>query len=189
MARILLKKMGSLRIDTKIYEVKFLCNLDKCKGGCCTVYGENGAPLLSEEIPLIDADLEKFKKYMLPKSIDYINRNGFWVHDTDGELSVQCINNRDCVFVYYDENEIAKCAIEKAYFAGESNFRKPISCHLFPIRVNSSYVYYEQFSICEPALENGEQENVELVNFVNSALERRFPPEIHKLILSKHKEE
>lgn len=189
MARNLFKSMNSIKIDTQIYDIKFLCNLDKCKGGCCTVYGENGAPLLEEEIPIIQENLEKIKKYMQKNSIDFINRNGFWVHDSDGELSVQCINNRDCVFVYYDEHKIAKCAIEKAYSRGESNFRKPVSCHLFPIRVSNNYIYYEQFSICEPALENGELENVELVNFVKSALERRFPPEIHKLILSKHKEE
>lgn len=189
MARILFKKMDSIKIDTNIYEVKFLCNLDACKGGCCTVYGENGAPLLSEEIPQIEANLEKIKKYMLPKSLDYINQNGFWEHDTDGELSVKCINNRDCVFVYYDENKVAKCAIEKAYFEGDSNFRKPVSCHLFPIRVRNNYVYYEQFTICEPALTNGVENNVDLVDFVESALSRRFPPQIHNLIKSNHKEE
>lgn len=181
--------MESLKIETKIYEIKFLCNLDKCKGGCCTVYGENGAPLLTEEIQQIDLNLTNIQKYMLPKSIDYVNRNGFWEHDSDGELSVKCIINRDCVFVYYDDNEVAKCAIEKAYFEGESSFRKPVSCHLFPIRVRNNYLYYEQFSVCEPALENGEKNNVQLINFVDSALERRFPPEIYKLISNKYKEE
>lgn len=189
MARILLKMLDSLKIDTKIYEQKFLCDLLKCKGGCCTVYGENGAPLLSEEIPKIEENLEQIQKYMLPKSFEFLKRNGFWVHDTDGELSVQCINNRDCVFVYYDDNLVAKCAIEKAYFEGESQFRKPISCHLFPIRVRNNYVYYEEFSICESAIENGKQNNVQLVDFVDSALQRRFPQEIYKLILSKHKED
>ncbi len=189
MARILLKMDISIKIDTKIYEIKFLCDLAKCKGGCCTIYGENGAPLLYEEIPQIENNLEKIKKFMLPQSIKFLEKNGFWVHDSDGDLSVQCINNRDCVFVYYDENSIAKCAIEKAYIEGESSFRKPVSCHLFPIRVRKNYVYYEKFDVCEPALENGKRHNIDLLDFVSAAIERRFPQEIHKIILKKHKEE
>lgn len=183
MARILLKMLDSLKIDTKIYELKFLCDLNKCKGGCCTVYGENGAPLLSEEIPQIQANLETIKNYMLPKSIDYLEQNGFWEHDTEGELSVKCINNRDCVFVYYDNEAVAKCAIEKSYFEGGSSFRKPVSCHLFPIRVRDNYVYFEQFSVCEPAISNGEQNNTKLLDFVSPALERRFSLDIYQQIL------
>ena len=188
MARILLKMDIPLKIDAKIYEIKFLCDLVKCKGGCCTVYGVNGAPLLSDEILQIENNLENIKKNMLPHSIDFLERNGFWTYDTDGELSVQCINNRDCVFVYYDEDSIAKCAIEKTFLEGESNFRKPVSCHLFPIRVRNNYVYYEKFEVCNPALKKGEETNVDLIDFVSSAIERRFPSEISKLIIKKHKE-
>ena len=168
------------KIDSTILQKKFLCDLTKCKGGCCTVYGENGAPLLSEEIPIIEEYLPIIKKYMKPKSIDFLDKYGFWEHDTEGELAVTCINKRDCVFVYYDEgSDIAKCAIEKAYFAGEITFQKPISCHLFPIRVRGEHIYYEEFSMCEHALKNGEENNVNLVDFCKDSIELKFSNEFY----------
>lgn len=169
--------MDSYKIDTQIFQTKFECNLAACKGGCCTVYGENGAPLLADEIPQIEQNLEKIKPFMLDTSIDFIDKNGFWTYDTEGELSVQCINNRDCVFVYYEEG-IAKCAIEKSFLHNESSFRKPVSCHLFPIRVRNNFIYYEKFSICEPALENGQKNNTELLKFVKDAMVRRLPANV-----------
>jgi hypothetical protein len=165
-------------IDKNIAEIHFACHLTKCKGGCCTVYGGSGAPLLAEELELIEKNLESAKKYLSERNINYIEKKGFWEVDLEGSLTTLCINSRDCVFVYY-EGDIAKCAIERAYFEGESDFRKPISCHLFPIRIRGNNLVYEEFSICRPALEKGSEENIIMGNFLKDAIIRRFSEDFY----------
>jgi len=165
-------------IDKNITEIHFACDLKKCKGGCCTVYGGSGAPLLAEELELIEKNLESAKKYLSERNINYIEKKGFWEVDLEGSLTTMCINSRDCVFVYYD-GDIAKCAIERAYFEGESDFRKPISCHLFPIRIRGNNLVYEEFSVCSPALEKGSEENIIMGNFLKDAIIRRFSEDFY----------
>lgn len=165
-------------IDKNIAQVHFSCDLAKCKGGCCTVYGGSGAPLLGEELELIERNLESAKEYLSERNINYINKKGFWEVDIEGSLTTVCINNRDCVFVYYD-GDIAKCALERAYFEGKSDFRKPISCHLFPIRIRGNNLVYEEFDICRPALEKGKSENILMGNFLKEAIIRRFSEDFY----------
>jgi hypothetical protein len=133
---------------------------------------------LAEELELIEKNLESAKKYLSERNINYIEKKGFWEVDLEGSLTTLCINSRDCVFVYY-EGDIAKCAIERAYFEGESDFRKPISCHLFPIRIRGNNLVYEEFSICRPALEKGSEENIIMGNFLKDAIIRRFSEDFY----------
>src|SRR6185295_20146591 len=126
-------KIENILIDEEVLEAKFSCDLKECKGACCTFPGENGAPLQENEINDIKRIFPVAKKYLSKRSLDLISNEGFFV-EKNGEYSTNCIEKKDCVFVYY-EGDVAKCSIEKAYFNDNTNFRKPISCHLFPIRV------------------------------------------------------
>jgi hypothetical protein len=178
---VFIQMFEKIEIDKKILELHFACDLKECKGACCNVYGGSGAPLLEEEIPLIENNLEIVKQYLSEVPTNYINKKGFWEIDEDGTPSTVCINKRDCVFVYYD-NDVAKCAIEKAFFDGKISFRKPISCHLFPIRIRDNKLVYEEFAVCDSALKKGKEENIALVKFLKEALIRKFNENIYSEI-------
>ena len=162
-------------IRTEIAEKKFACDLEKCKGACCTLESEYGAPLLEEEVDVIDKILDIVKEYIPERHREEIESNGFY-EVKDGEILTNSVNNKACVFVYY-ENDIAKCGIERAFFEGRITFRKPISCHLFPIRISKfggDVLRYEKFSQCSPALEKGEKQNFKLVDFCEDSLKRLY---------------
>jgi hypothetical protein len=162
-------------ISRDLIEKKFVCDLEKCKGACCTMESEYGAPLDAEEIDLIDSILTDVLDYLPEQNRDLINREGFWEKKTE-QLMTKTVENRECVFVYYDEN-IARCAIERAYLDSKVEFRKPISCHLFPIRKNDfggRVLRFEEYSECDPALIKGIKENVTTLDFCRDSLERLF---------------
>lgn len=168
-------QIDNILIDEDIVKAKFSCDLKKCKGACCTFPGEYGAPLLDSEIAQIEKALPEAKKYLSPKSLKVLEQDGFF-EGSDGDYSTVCIDKKDCVLVFY-EGDVAKCALEKAFFDGKAEFRKPISCHLFPIRVGSfggSYLYYEKISECEPAKEKGKAEEIPLYESLKDSLTRSF---------------
>ncbi|MCL5990529.1 MAG: DUF3109 family protein [Bacteroidetes bacterium] len=165
----------NILLEEEITETSFSCDLNKCKGACCTFPGKYGAPLKDDEINMLYDNFDNAKQFLSKKSLDYIDKHGFYEGSKEN-YSTMCIDKKDCVFVYY-ENSVAKCAIEKAYNLGLSSFRKPISCHLFPIRVSSSgrnYLYFQNIPECKPALKKGRSEKVELVNFSKDALIRAY---------------
>jgi len=162
-------------IRTEIAEISFACDLKKCKGACCTVESEYGAPLLEEEIEQIESILDIVKEYLPKKHRLEIEDNGFYESKND-ELLTTSVDNKACVFVFFDKG-IAKCSIEKAFFDGKTKFRKPISCHLFPIRVSKfggEVLRFEKFKECSPALENGAKNNIKLIDFCKDSLERLY---------------
>lgn len=180
--------IDDILVDDKILSSKFSCDLEKCKGACCTYKGEVGAPLFIEEVDKIKENLNAAKKYLNQNSIDIIEKEGFFDNPHD-VLSTRCIEKKDCVFVFY-ENNVAKCSIEKAWHNGESDFRKPISCHLFPIRVGDyggKFLYYENISQCNPALKKGVAENTKLSESVKDALKRAFGEEWTSKLINKSK--
>lgn len=159
----------------ELIDTKFACDLYKCKGACCTLESEYGAPLLEEEISEINDSLEFVKKYLSDSHLKKLESDGFF-ENKNGELMIISLMNRECIFAYY-EDSIAKCALEKAFVKGETKFRKPISCHLFPIRVGKfggDILRYEEFSECKFALEKGKQENINLLDFCKEALIRLY---------------
>lgn len=173
-------EIKNVLIDEKIASTSFSCDLQKCKGACCTLPGGSGAPLLNEEIREIERSYKAAKKYMRTSSLKLIEANGFFEGEYN-DYSTKCINNKDCVFVFY-ENDVAKCALETAYHNNESEFRKPLSCHLFPIRLgnfNGPYIYYDKFEECNPALEKGKKENISMIESVKDALIRKFGVEFY----------
>lgn len=180
------KKM--VQIDDKIisldiFEKKFLCDLLKCKGACC-IHGDSGAPLEDEEADKLDEIFEDVKPYMRKEAIEAIEKEGQpYMIDSDGDLVTVLVNNKECAFVFF-ENGITKCAIEKAHFDGNSKFRKPISCHLYPIRVKKYKDFeglnYDKWDICKPAIANGQSNDLPLYKFLKEPLIRKYGTEWYK---------
>ncbi len=168
-------------VDDALANTHFACDLGACAGACCTMPGGRGAPLLESEVEEIEAATPVALKWLSERNRGMIALNGA-VEGRPGDYSTQCIDNRDCVFVYY-EGAVAKCAIERAYFSGETTFRKPISCNLFPIRVHDlsdgSFLHYEKISECRPALTRGRADGVKLYIFLKEALIRAFGEEFY----------
>lgn len=161
-------------IHESVVSKKFACDLLACKGACCTFPGGRGAPLRDDEIEEVEKAYSVVESMLPAEHRDTIRRYGV-IDKTAGGFATQCIDGKACVFVYYDSG-IAKCSIEKAYFEGKLSFRKPVSCHLFPIRTNEekNEIHFEYFSECGPALENGEKRNIPVHEFTGEALVRVF---------------
>ncbi|MCH7972909.1 MAG: DUF3109 family protein [Bacteroidetes bacterium] len=162
-------------VRDEILSQKFVCDLEKCKGACCTLKSEFGAPLLKEEIPLIEENYGEVEKYLPEKHKKAINTSGFY-EEKHGELMINSVDNKSCVFVYY-ENDIAKCSLEKAYLEGKSSFKKPVSCQLFPIRISNfggDVLRYEKFSECNHAEKKGSNKNTYLYEFSEEPLTSKY---------------
>jgi hypothetical protein len=175
--------IDNILVSEDILETEFSCDLAECKGACCTFPGEYGAPLLKEEVAEIEQCLSAAYKYLPETAKEIIKRNGF-TDDEHGELAVRCIDKKDCVFVFY-EGDIAKCALEKAYFEEGTSFRKPISCHLFPVRVShfgGDSLFYAEIPECKPALKYGKQKNEYIYENVKEALIRAYGQRWYKLL-------
>ena len=160
-------------IDPTIAEVKFSCDLAQCKGACCTMPGPKGAPLTEEESKEIEKAFPVIKKYLSEEHLDAIDEFGL-VERSWGGITTPCFEHRACVFVTY-ERGIAKCSFETAYYKNEIAWRKPLSCHLFPIRVDhgfTDYLRYETIPECSPALKRGNAENSYLSDFLKDSLVR-----------------
>jgi len=162
-------------VSKEIAESNFACDLKKCKGACCTLESDHGAPLNFEEVEKIESILHEVKPYLPQNHVDAIEKNGFF-EEIDGDLMTRSISGKSCVFVYF-EDDIAKCGIERAFFDGKVDFRKPISCHLFPIRVSKfggDVLRYEKFKECLPAVDNGNETNEKLLDFCRESLTRLY---------------
>jgi hypothetical protein len=164
-------------ISEDILEKKFVCQLDKCKGACC-VQGDAGAPLMHSEIKEIKDRLDQVKPYMMEESINKITKYDFWTRDRDGDLVTECMNDGACVFVNYRTDGTTECSIERAYMDGKIDYKKPVSCHLYPIRANKfgSYIAmnYHHWDICRDACIAGEDLKVPVYQFLKEALTRKM---------------
>lgn len=160
-----------------IKEKEFVCNLEKCKGACC-VEGDFGAPLEDDELPILREIYERVKPYLSEAGIRAIERQGTYVLDDDGDFSTPTIGGRECAYSVYDEKGVLKCGIEQAWLDGKISWKKPISCHLYPIRVtkkkNFEALNYHKWSICSPACALGKELQVPLYKFLKDALVRRY---------------
>lgn len=162
-------------IDGQIPKVKFACDLAKCKGACCTMPGYRGAPVLESELEEIEKAYPVIRKYLSYRHQDVVEERGLF-QGRNGDRTTQVVEGRAWVFVTYEDG-IAKCAFEKGYLSSEISWRKPLSCHLFPIRVEAGLperLRYEQISQCEPALGRGESEKLPLVEFLRPSLVRAY---------------
>lgn len=164
-------------VSFDVFEKQFVCDLSACKGRCC-VDGDAGAPLTDEEGDLLSEIYEKIKPYMSKKGQQVVNQFGVFVIDNDNEKTTPLVNSEECAFVSFDDDGTAKCAIEKAHNDGKIDFKKPISCHLFPIRIKEyadfEAVNYEAIDICKPACECGQKLEVPVFRFLKEPLIRRY---------------
>jgi hypothetical protein len=206
---------ANFQVSPDLGEVHFACDLDVCKGACCTMPAAAGAPILESEIAELERVFPAVEKYLQPEALAVIETHGIWERDIHGALTIPAIRGRDCIFVCYDDQEagesgwkhrptgdsdgsrrsalparppqqsrIAYCAIEKAHRAGEiTGFPKPISCHLFPIRIyptgpdNSFEIVYEEIPECKGGRACGKREKISVVDFLESPLVRALGEE------------
>ena len=181
-------QVGNCIVGTELLEEHFLCNLDSCKGHCC-VEGEAGAPLEDGEAELIEKFYPKFKKYLREESIKEIEKVGYSVIDKrDGEPVTPLIKGKECAYAIF-ENGIAKCGIEKANQKGKISFRKPISCHLYPIRIKKlgddmDALNYHFWHVCDPARDYGCKKKVKAYVFLEDALVRKYGREWYNELLA-----
>lgn len=169
-------QLGKTIVSEDILEKEFVCNLTACHGACC-VDGDAGAPLIEEETKILEEIYPLVKPFLRPEGIAAIEAQGTWVVGTDGELETPLIDNKDCAYVIFD-GKTALCGIEQAYNQGIVQWKKPVSCHLYPIRIKDysefAAVNYDRWEICDPACSLGKELEVPVYKFVKEALVRRF---------------
>jgi hypothetical protein len=179
-------------ISEEIFEEKFVCDLNACKGECC-VAGESGAPLEEEELSIMINIVDKVKPYLNKKGLKAIEKYGPYVIDSDGDFTTTLVGKeKECAFVVFDDNKIAKCAIEMAHKDGVIDWQKPISCHLYPIRTTTYKTYdavnYHRWNICKDACACGQKLDVPVYRFLKTPLIRKYGKEWFKKLELAHKE-
>lgn len=155
----------------------FVCNLEACKGACC-VEGDLGAPLAEDELQILEQEYDKIKPFLTEMGRAAIEQQGLYVKDWEDDYSTTTINDRECAYALYDERGILKCGIEQAYLAGATSFKKPISCHLYPIRITKyedfEALNYDRWTICNPACSFGAELGVRIYQFLKEPLIRKY---------------
>ncbi|MGB3184063.1 MAG: DUF3109 family protein [Cyclobacteriaceae bacterium] len=164
-------------ISDDIRDQLFVCNLSKCKGACC-VEGDLGAPLEDDELSVIKEIAGEVRPYLSEAGQRELDKQGAYVLDSDGDYSTPTIGGKECIYAIYDENKILKCGIEQAYLDGKINWKKPVSCHLYPIRITRydefEALNYDRWHICAPACDLGKELGVPVYKFLKDALIRKY---------------
>lgn len=175
--------IGEVLVDDDVVTERFSCDLAKCKGACCTLEGTRGAPLLDEEKEFVERHYPSVRKYLAPRNIKVIERKGM-VDGVPGAYATAVIDNKECVFVMW-EGDVAKCSFEMAFNNGEIPWRKPLSCHLFPLRYSGGepgLLRYEEIPECTAGREKGSAAGTRLHEFVKDALVRRLGADWYGLL-------
>ncbi|MEM9675013.1 MAG: DUF3109 family protein [Bacteroidota bacterium] len=180
--------VGNAVLSDDVKEQFFVCNLKKCQGACC-VEGDAGAPLEKEELPILDEIYEDVKPFLTKVGIREIEKQGKYTTDRDNDYVTPIINGRECVYATRDKKGMLKCGIEQAYQAGKTSFRKPISCHLYPLRIdtydNYDAVNYHRWHICNPACDLGRELGVPLYRFLKEPLIRKYGEDWYNELVDK----
>jgi Fe-S-cluster containining protein len=170
-------QIGKTIVSEDIIEKDFMCNLSACKGACC-IDGDAGAPLEPKEAKILEDIYPKLKPFLRKEGIEAIETQGVYVTSEDGELETPLINGADCAYVIFDKKKVALCAIEEAYNQGEITWKKPVSCHLYPVRVQDysefSALNYHKWEICDDACALGKELQIPIYKFVKEGLIRKF---------------
>lgn len=170
-------QIGKTIVSEEIVQKDFLCNLSACKGACC-IAGDAGAPLEEKETKILEEIYPLVKPFLRKKGIEAIESQGTSVIGEDGEFETPLIDGADCAYVTFDNRGTALCGIEEAYNQGEIKWKKPVSCHLYPVRVQDysefAAVNYHQWEICDDACTLGKELQVPVYKFVKEALIRKF---------------
>ncbi len=169
-------------VSEHLLEKKFICDLNACKGECC-VAGDAGAPLDEEEIAILEDIWDEVKPYLPKDGVKAIEKQGVFVIDEDGDYTTPLVKGKHCAFTIFDDG-IAKCGIEQAFYDGKVNWKKPISCHLYPVRITKFKTYdavnYHKWEVCKPACECGAKLNVPVYKFLKEPLIRKYGKDWYK---------
>lgn len=170
-------EIGDTLVSLDLLAERFCCDIAACRGACCEE-GDSGAPLLEEELESLAAALPQVLDLLSPEARAVIDRQGVAYTDQEGDLVTSIVGGRECVFACRDEEGVWQCAIEKAWERGLTPFRKPVSCHLYPVRVHPHRrfvgVEYHRWDICQPACRLGEELRLPVYRFLKEPLIRRF---------------
>ena len=175
--------VGEILVSTDLVEEHFFCDIARCKGACC-VKGDVGAPLEEEEKEILPEIYPLVKPYLPETGQKAIEEQGYWVKDATGSDSTPLVNNQECAYTSFDSKGVAHCGIEQAYQEGKIDFRKPISCHLYPARVHQSKnfeaLHYDRWNICLPACLKGEIKGIRIYEFLKEALIRKYGEDFYR---------
>lgn len=184
-------QLGKTIVSEDIIEKEFVCNLSACKGICC-VEGDAGAPLSQEETKILEDIYPTIKPFLRPEGIEAIEKQGTWIKSDFDELETPLVNDAECAYVTFDDKGTSLCGIEEAYNKGLVDWKKPVSCHLYPVRVKDyaefAAVNYHKWDICDDACSLGKELQVPVYKFVKEALIRKFGKNWYSA-LEKHVEE
>ncbi|MDX1627058.1 MAG: DUF3109 family protein [Fulvivirga sp.] len=173
-------ELDNVIISDDIKEKFFVCDLNKCKGACC-VEGDLGAPLEEHELDELKKVYAEVAPYLSEEGKEAIDQQGKYVLDDEGDYSTPTIGGKECAYAIYDDQGILKCGIEQAYNDGKIDFKKPMSCHLYPIRAKKydefEALNYDQWHICSPACSLGEALSLPVYKFLKDALTRKYGAE------------
>lgn len=175
-------------ISDEVIEEQFVCDLNKCKGGCC-VDGDAGAPLEKHELKKIDEVFQQVLPYLTEEAKEEISRKGLYVYDKEFGWVTPAINSGICVYGIVDNKGIVKCAIEQAYNDGKTEWKKPVSCHLYPIRIKKSrdkktemLNYEPREDLCKAACVLGKKLKVPVYIFLKESIIRKFGEEFYETL-------
>lgn len=170
-------QLGKTIVSEDIIEKDFVCNLNACKGACC-IEGEAGAPVTEAEVDILKEIYPKVKPFLRPEGVASIEKQGTHIKTDLDELETPLVDGKECAYVTFTDKGIASCGIEDAFNAGAIDFRKPISCHLYPVRIQEysefAAVNYHRWPICDDACTLGKKLKVPVYKFVKTALIRKF---------------
>lgn len=179
-------EIDNVLVSDDVVKAQFVCDLVKCKGGCCED-GDAGAPLTKDETRIIDEVFETVKPYLTPEGIAEIEKKGRYFFDREFGWVTPTINGKICAYGHYDSKGIIKCGFEQAYLDGKIEWKKPISCHLYPIKTKKTKTYelvnYEpRETMCKPACALGKKLKVPVYVFLKEALTRKYGEEFYTLL-------
>ncbi len=165
-------------LSEDIATARFACNLSRCKGACCVV-GDAGAPVSKDEIPVLRKAFKELKGELDPEAVRVAEEKGVVQGNAKSGYEISCIGSGECIFVQKDKAGVATCAIQSAYFEGRFVWEKPISCHLYPVRLKHiagfDYANFEYIpELCSAGCRRGEDEGIYLADFLKDSLIRRY---------------
>jgi len=171
-------------VSEDILDKEFVCNLSACKGACC-VQGDEGAFVEEDEKKMLKKVYPAVKKYLTKDGIDAIEKQGYWVTNDEGVIKTPLMKNGPCAYTIWEKG-VALCGIEKAFLDKKVKWQKPVSCHLYPIRITKVGAFdalnYEKWSICKPACKNGKELGVPIFRFVKTALIRKYGEDYYEAL-------
>lgn len=179
-------EIGDILVSSEILTEYFSCDYESC-GGCCCIIGDSGAPVGEDEVELLESNFKNYIPYMTRKGITEIKRQGFAIRDYDNDLVTPLVEQRECAYCCFNGNEHCFCAIEKGYLQNGGNFRKPVSCSLYPIRASSlsngkTALNLHRWSICSDGYLKGRREQTRVFRFLREPITRAYGEEFYSAL-------